>query len=472
MKLKLLLTIACILLFTVLFTVFKASIEVWWSFLLSAAVIGVLFIYHLFFEHRYSPFLSAYLVFSMLFFLVAPMVQINAFTGANPQFMQQLPYNPYVALRVNIYITGFNLIFFLAYLFFKNQKKWNIIKSGRLKYDALLPMQILIITAICFLFFVVSFSFVLEELRRPNWMPFNYSIAKLLVYKKVLFMLPLAGVVLCVEYVLKSKKKLKEWGLIIFMMIFLFVLLFWFKNPLIEKRNALGPLYFCVLYLFIPKVWNSNAKTMAILFFSMIILFPLSAVFTHSDATLAETIKDPFILFEQMKGGGITNAFSTLNYDAFANFMATIDYVEDYGHSMGYQLLSALLFFIPRAFWTSKPYGSGQLVGDHLIDKYDFNFNNLSNPYISEGYLNFGFFGTLIAAVILAYVVVYFMQWIYSSSKLKQITAFYFAMHLLFLLRGDFANGYSYFIGIFIGIYCIPKLIQFICKIIYNRYGT
>jgi hypothetical protein len=46
-----------------------------------------------------------------------------------------------------------------------------------------------------------------------------------------------------------------------------------------------------------------------------------------------------------------------------------------------------------------------------------------------------------------------------SADYLKRAVAFYFAMHLLFLLRGDFTNGYSYFIGTLFGLYIIPKII-------------
>ncbi|GAK88232.1 hypothetical protein JCM19297_2745 [Nonlabens ulvanivorans] len=62
-------------------------------------------------------------------------------------------------------------------------------------------------------------------------------------------------------------------------------------------------------------------------------------------------------------------------------------------------------------------------------------------------------------AIVLALSIVYFLTWLNSSNLFKKSIAFYFAMHLLFLLRGDFTNGFAYFIGTFIGLYLLPKVI-------------
>ena len=173
-----------------------------------------------------------------------------------------------------------------------------------------------------------------------------------------------------------------------------------------------------------------------------------------------------------MKGGGIVTAFNTLNYDAFSNIGATIDYVNKYGFSYGYQFLGGLLFFIPRIIWTNKPFSTGQVVGEHLIDDYGFNFSNLSNPLVSESFINFGIIGIIITPIILAIVVIHMIKWLRSDNYLKKIMAFYFAMHLIFLLRGDFSNGFTYFIGPLIAVVYFPKIIERIIKelLIFSKY--
>nr|WP_042245219.1 O-antigen polysaccharide polymerase Wzy [Nonlabens ulvanivorans] len=155
----------------------------------------------------------------------------------------------------------------------------------------------------------------------------------------------------------------------------------------------------------------------------------------------------------------MSEGYMSLNYDAFINIGVVMEHVEFDGLSYGYQLLSALLFFVPRSLWVAKPDASGLIVGNHVIDHYDFYFANLSNPYIAEGYMNFGIIGIIFMAIVLALSIVYFLTWLNSSNLFKKSIAFYFAMHLLFLLRGDFTNGFAYFIGTFIGLYLLPKVI-------------
>ena len=56
--------------------------------------------------------------------------------------------------------------------------------------------------------------------------------------------------------------------------------------------------------------------------------------------------------------------------------------------------------------------------------------------------------------------VIFFMRWMKSGDFLKEIMAFYFAVHLIFLLRGDLANGLTYYVGPLIASYFIPKIIE------------
>ena len=192
----------------------------------------------------------------------------------------------------------------------------------------------------------------------------------------------------------------------------------------------------------------------------MIVIFPLSAIFTHFRSSLQEIIAKPKLLLDEFEGGGFAEVFNTIHYDAFINITATIDYVSYEGYSYGNQLLSALLFFVPRSIWENKPLSTGQFIGDHLIYHHGFNYNNLSNPLVSEGYINFGIYGVVAMAFLLALVIVKLLAWLKSDDFSKKIIALYFSIHLLFLLRGDFANGFSYYIGVFIGVYVIERILE------------
>lgn len=449
----------------VMFITFNASFLVWVSFFFSAFILFLITVYHLYFEKVYSPFLSSFIVFSFLFFLVAPISQINSFSGVeNPKFVNFFSYNEGLILYANILISLFNVFFIFSYVYFKKliiNFTPKPINANQQKY---LPFTILLFLLVSILTFLASYNFVQIEFSLPNWARSSYSVGVLLIWKKLLFMIPFAGIILCFQYFKKeNKRKNNTVNIILFCFLF-FVLLLWFKNPFTEKRNALGPIYLSLIFLAVPKVFNSNLKTISFLFFIMIIAFPLSAIITHTDATFLEIYNNPFILIEEMKGGGISEAFNTLNYDAFANIMATIDYVYKFGFSYGYQLVGGLLFFVPRTIWNTKPYSTGQVVGEYLISDFGFNFSNLSNPMVSESFINFGVLGVIIVPIILAYIFIRMIKWLQGNNYLKKIMAFYFAMHLIFLLRGDFTNGFSYYIGPLISVVFFTQFIEFLTK--------
>ena len=461
---KLILMLSYLLISIFLFATFNADTSVWVSFFFSNLLLFGMFWWHLYQEKEFSPFISVFLVFSFLFFILSPLLQIGELNLTNGIFVTNLKYSKEAIVHTNILVILFNLTFAVAYLYFKKSRKLRVIPAyDQTKYKTL-PVLISIITIVTVLIFIASFSFVQEEIRRHNGTPSSASIGMLLLWKKVLFMMPFAGIVLCFQYFKKQKKLAVNIVAVALLFLILGAFLLWFKNPLTEKRNALGPIYICIIFLIAPRLLNSNVKMTLFMFFSMIIVFPLSAMLTHVTATFREIVIKPRVLLDSLEGYGIGQVFNTLHYDAFINITATIDYVKYEGFSYGNQLLSGLLFFIPRSLWEAKPITTGKLVGEHLIEYHDFHYSNLSNPLVSEGYINFGVFGVILMAIVLAITCIKFLSWFKSDDYLKKILALYFSIHLLFLLRGDFANGFSYYIGIFVGVYTLTRFIQYVME--------
>lgn len=459
---KLILTIAYLSISTFLFANFVADTSVWISFFMSNLLLFGLFWWHIFKEKEFSPFISVFLVFTFLFFIVSPMLQIAELDLKNGEFPTKLIFNKQSIIFTNVLVILFNLSFSLAYLAFKKSRSIRVIPRYNQQKEARLPLVIVALTLITGFIFIISFGFVQEEINRPNSTMFSASIGVLLLWKKVLFMIPFAGIILCFQYFKRRKKLLMNVLIVALLLIILMTCLIWFKNPLTEKRNALGPIYICIIFLFVPRLLNSNVKMTLFMFFSMIVIFPLSAMLTHVRATFRQIVIQPRILIDPLEGNGISQVFNTIHYDAFINITATIDYVKYEGLAYGYQLLSGLLFFIPRSLWKDKPLSTGNLIGEHLIEYYDFTFSNLSNPLVSEGYVNFGIIGVLGMGVALAFACARFLSWFKSDDYLKKILSLYFAIHMLFLLRGDFANGFSYFVGIFVGVYATTRLVQYV----------
>ena len=76
----------------------------------------------------------------------------------------------------------------------------------------------------------------------------------------------------------------------------------------------------------------------------------------------------------------------------------SLDLVSQMGSFKGKQLLGAMLFFIPRSIWPSKPIGSGATIAIYQRQS----FKNISCPIIGEAIINFGIIGVIIFAVAIA----------------------------------------------------------------------
>tara|TARA_B110000967_G_scaffold180426_1_gene196740 strand:+ start:8708 stop:9913 length:1206 start_codon:yes stop_codon:yes gene_type:complete len=399
---------------------------------------------------------------------MAPMIQIDSIESNNMAFPNAFLYNTSSILFTNFLILLFNIIFFCSYILIKKKKLSRELKNPLKDTTYSTPLQILVLFIVSVLIFLSNYEYIINEIVSSLYSKSEGTLAIILIKKKVLFFIPFAGVVIAYRY-LKSKNRITTNTLISFLLFSLMIiLLFVLKNPLTEKRNALGPIYITLIYLFYPKIINTNAKFFLFLFLSMVIAFPLISSITHLDASLSELITNPNVFVDRLiESGSILRAFNTLNYDAFANIMATVDYTELHSLSFGYHLFGALFFFVPRNIWVSKPITTGKEIGNHLIENFNFgdgHFNNLSNSMVSEGYFNFGILGVILLSILLAVTIIKFLNWYRSGDPLKEIIAFYFSVHLIFLLRGDLTNGIAYFVGPLIGVYVIPKLIGKLLK--------
>jgi hypothetical protein len=427
-------------------------------FFLNYLLLMVIMYYHFFLEKEYSPFISAYLIFSLLFFVIAPLAQISKIDTVLPRYLNYLPYHWKQTIFANLCILIFNVVFFISYVFFKKYN--NKVKPYKIRKR--LPFDILVILVICVLILIFNIDFIQQKLMTPNWkLQLDKAKSIKIIISKVLFSIPLAGIAMCVMYFKKKNNKPINWVVILGSLIIFLLLILIFKNPFMEKRSGLGPIYFSLLFLFVPKLLNNNIKTTLILYLSLIIAMPILAVFTHINSSFIEVLKNPKIITGSLNKDVLLSNFNTLHFDAYANFLATIENVSFHGFSMGEQLSSALFFSVPRSIWPSKPLTSGQFLGNYLIEEHGFYFNNISNPFVSEAYLNFGVIGIVIFAIILAYFLTRALVFLKSDDYLKKVLAFFIAIHMIYFLRGDFTNGFSQLILVSFGIYVIPKSIKY-----------
>ena len=461
MKLKTIVTFLYLCISLIAFLSFDTTPIVWSSFFVNFLLITSIAYYHLNIEKAFSPFLTSFIIFNYLFFFLAPVFQISAMNDLNFRFPNDFAFNTSSVVFANLLILIFNIVFIFSYLYFKEKKLGkNKEQATEVNFKYNTPLAILVLLAVCVAIAVFNYDYLLKDISESVYIIKDESTSLLLLKKKFLFFTPLGGIVLTLKHLQMTNKINSNTFFVVLSLVIFIVLLFFFKNIFTEKRNTLGPIYIALIYLFFPKLLNSNAKFFLFMFLSMVIIFPLSSTLTHIDASLEQIFVKPSLIYESfLRFGTISGAFESLHYDAFSNIMATAEYVKLYGLSWGYQLLGVCLFFVPRSLWTTKPLSTGELIGNHLFDTTPRNFTNLSNSVVSEGFINFGFIGIVVLAIVLAYFIIKFIIWHRSEDCLKQFIAFYFAVHLMFLLRGDLTNGFSYFIGPLLSVVFLPKLL-------------
>ena len=208
--------------------------------------------------------------------------------------------------------------------------------------------------------------------------------------------------------------------------------------PTAMSRYAAGSIYCCLCLTLFPSLRKKH-RIIVILLLGMVVLFPVLGLYRHK--SFSE------VSFTDIKNqiSNMTDYFVSGNYDAYQMIIAATRLVDYAGYSYGYQLLGALLFFVPRQFWPTKPVGTGAYIAQTL----GWQFSNVSCPYISEAYVNFGVPGIILLAVFLGYIVnrTDNTYWYGDKTSFSFINLIYFYVvpYFLFACRGDMMSTFAYF---------------------------
>ncbi|HET6557960.1 MAG TPA: O-antigen polysaccharide polymerase Wzy [Prolixibacteraceae bacterium] len=427
-------------------TLFSKDLHLGLSFCINALFIFIIIFKNINTKDN-SIALNSICIFILLFFIVAPVIQISSYIEGS-KMVNNLPYNSTTAFLANLQISLFIIIFFLSYFYIKTKPKTIVPAdySGKLNITLLIST---VLIGIIFAKFIINNLFKIDD----N----SESIIASLILRKSLFMIPVAAFSI---YLYRKNKVTLILMLIVLIILFL-------KNPISERRNAIGPFYLALTFFYFKFLYKTNFTSFIYIFIIFFFFFPLSGLLTNSYSPVLERIDNLSNYFSMGLGNNyFKNYFTTLHYDAWSNICATIEYVHHKDLTMGYQLLGSLLFFIPRFMWPSKPIGSGHFIAEEfLMPNYSLWLSNISCPIISEGYLNFGVIGIVLFAFLLAVFVKNINSWLNSEDVLFKIFGIYASFWLFYLMRGDLMSSWAYLFGAFIGIIIIPK---FINKIINN----
>jgi hypothetical protein len=157
-------------------------------------------------------------------------------------------------------------------------------------------------------------------------------------------------------------------------------------NPISSARYLSGAVWGAIgITLFVSSRLKSFVRVKFAILFSIIFIFPAASIFRS--ATTQYSRQD---FFSEYQGNP--------DYDAFFQFINSLE-ISRY-HSWGWtdQLLGPLLFWVPRSVWADKPVDTGIYIANFK----GYGFTNLSAPWLAEGIIGLGFFGLVVVTYLLA----------------------------------------------------------------------
>lgn len=252
-----------------------------------------------------------------------------------------------------------------------------------------------------------------------------------LVFDKALRPIPVFSFVLLLA---RAKQRGKAGPLLFAAMALMLVSCF----PAAMARYNTACIYGGILLLGIAPLFERRGLFPVLFLVSFLVVFPAANSYRWETFTLSmfnEAIIDSLC--------NLPRGFCAVDYDAYSMVARTLQYVGEYGATMGGQLLGALLFFVPRAFWPSKPDGSGNLVvaaqGQTQL--------NISSPLPAEGIVNFGIVGLVIFAVGTAFICRVLDRWFVESNSVLRMFYPFACLLLFFMMRGDLLSSFAFSIG-------------------------
>jgi len=216
-------------------------------------------------------------------------------------------------------------------------------------------------------------------------------------------------------------------------------------NPIVTARFRLSALLIFGLLVFVG--WNST-RILASSVVAGLIVSPLLNSFRYDQETSDIRQIDKF--------------FAHMDYDGLTIMCHTVYYVGQIGYSYGSNIISALLFFVPRSLWPDKSEHVTYYLFPYLHVYRGLTSDNLSSPVPSEGYFAFGILGAIVFTMAVLKALITIERRAESSERNSpwQLIACVSPMLTMILLRGPFLVGYSEFCGYVLAVVVASLLLK------------
>jgi hypothetical protein len=152
-----------------------------------------------------------------------------------------------------------------------------------------------------------------------------------------------------------------------------------YNNPLSASRFAAFGVVLAVIVTLVDfsKPWLRGGFVSAMVF-GLAVVYPLADLFRNEAKR------------SHLRLGA--SAYYTYDFDGFQTTVNAVDYTQQHGHTWGYHLISALMFWVPRSMWTDKARPAGIVVAENR----GYTFQNLSLPLWAELFMEFWWVGVAV----------------------------------------------------------------------------
>ena len=159
------------------------------------------------------------------------------------------------------------------------------------------------------------------------------------------------------------------------------------NNPLRISRFWLFGMIIAFLLAFCPpKTRRARFWSVVAFIAGTFVIFPLANLTRAEDYSSFEMpTASQFLL--------------TPDLDGFQSLLSLVSYTQHVGFTYGKQILTVLLFFVPRAIWPGKGEDTGSMVADYA----GYVINNISCPIVGELYIDFSVVGLIAGAFAIGY---------------------------------------------------------------------
>ncbi len=216
----------------------------------------------------------------------------------------------------------------------------------------------------------------------------------------------------------------KVLGLVLFAINFIpAIFVLW---PIGLPRSALfGLILFISMVLFKFDRPDRRLLLSILYLFGALVAMPLMDALTRGGRKLEE-LNTSVIMGQYFRSG---------DFDGLQSINNIVLHTNRFGYEYGHQLLSALLFFVPRAYWSGKAEPTGSVVANTA----GYNFLNVSMPLPGEFFIDGGWFAVVGGGLFVGWAlqkIDFFIDRNWFNSQKGRLVAGLMAGYTIVLYRG------------------------------------